>query len=188
MTTTAPAPTSALVPTGTWAVDPTHSTAGFGVKHMGIANVRGEFTDFEGTLEIGDDISAAQVRGSVKVTSVDTGDEGRDGHLRSPDFFDVEAHPEMTFASTSIEAAGADSFRITGDLMLHGITNELVLNAEVAGTDADPWGNERVGIEITGQLSREDYGMKFNKALGSGNMLVGDKVKLALDVSAVRQA
>ena len=185
MTTTAPAPT--LVPTGTWAVDPAHSTAGFGVKHMGIATVRGEFADFEGTLAIGDDLSAAKVRGAVRVASVDTGDEGRDGHLRSPDFFDAENYPEMTFASTSIEAVGEDSFRITGDLTLHGVTNELVLNAEVAGTDADPWGNERIGLEITGQLSREEYGMRFNQALGSGNMLVGDKVKLALDVSAIRQ-
>jgi len=186
LTTATPGP--ALVPTGTWAADPAHSTAGFAVKHMGIATVRGEFTDFDGALEIGDDISAAKIHGSVRVASVDTGEESRDGHLRSPDFFDVDAYPELTFASTGIEAVGDDSFRITGDLTLHGVTNEIVLNAEVAGTDVDPWGNDRVGLEITGQLSRESYGMKFNQALGSGNMLVGDKVKLALDVSAIRQA
>lgn len=186
MSTATPAAT--LVPTGTWAVDPTHSKFGFAVKHMGIATVRGEFKEFEGVLEIGDDIAAATVSGKVNVASVDTSDEKRDGHLRSPDFFDTEAHPEMTFASTSIEAVDDETFRITGDLTLHGVTKSIVLEAEVQGTDEDPWGNERVGLEITGQLSRGDYGMEFNQALGSGNMLVADKVKLALDVSAVRQA
>ncbi len=186
MTTVTPVPT--VVPTGTWAIDPKHSTAGFAVKHMGIATVRGEFTDFEGTLEVGDDISKAEVHGTVKVASVDTNEESRDGHLRSPDFFDADTYPEMTFASTSIEAIDDETFAITGDLTLHGVTEEIVLHAEVAGTDVDPFGNERVGIEISGQLSRADYGMKFNQALGSGNMLVGDKVKLALDVSAIKQA
>jgi polyisoprenoid-binding protein YceI len=186
MATVTSAPT--LVPTGTWAVDTAHSKAGFAVKHMGIATVRGEFTDFEGAIEIGDDISAAEVHGSVKVASVDTSEEGRDGHLRSPDFFDAEAYPEMTFASTHIAAVDGETFAITGDLTLHGVTKEIVLHAEVQGADVDPWGNDRVGLEITGQLSRGDYGMKFNQALGSGNMLVGDKVKLALDVSAIKQA
>ena len=178
---------STLVTTGTWAVDTAHSKAGFAVKHMGIATVRGEFTDFESALEIGDDISTAEVPGKVKVASVDTSEEGRDGHLRSPDFFDADAYPEMTFASTHIEAVDDETFAITGDLTLHGVTKEIVLHAEVQGTDVDPWGNDRVGLEITGELSRGDYGMKFNQALGSGNMLVGDKVKLALDVSAIKQ-
>jgi len=94
----------------------------------------------------------------------------------------------MTFASTRIEAVDDETFDITGDLTLHGVTQEIVLHAEVQGTDVDPWGNDRVGLEVTGQLSRGDYGMRFNQALGSGNMVVSDKVKLALDVSAVRQA
>ncbi len=179
--------TTAL-PTGTWNVDPAHSKVGFAVKHMGIATVRGEFKDFEGTLEIGEDLSTAKAYGTVKVQSVDTNEPQRDEHLRSPDFFDADRYPELTFEATEIEALGDDEYRITGNLTMHGVTGEVVLHAEVQGTDVDPWGNQRVGLEVTGQLSRGDYGMKFNQALGSGNVLVADKVKLALDISAVKQA
>lgn len=180
--------TSTLVPTGTWSVDPAHSKVGFAVKHMGIATVRGEFKEFEGTLEVGEDLSAAKAHGTVTIASVDTNEPQRDGHLRSPDFFDADTHSTLTFESTRIEPVDDETFRIVGDLTLRGVTKEIVLEAEVQGTDVDPWGNDRVGLEITGQLSRGDYGMKFNQALGSGNVLVGDKVKLALDVSAVKQS
>lgn len=177
-----------VIPTGTWGVDPAHSKVGFAVKHMGIATVRGEFGEFAGTLEVGEDLSSAKAYGTVKVQSVDTNEPQRDDHLRSADFFDAEQYPELTFESTRIEALDDEEFRITGNLTVHGVTNEVVLHADVLGTDVDPWGNERVGLEITGQLSRGDYGMKFNQALGSGNMLVADKVNLSLDVSAVKQA
>ena len=180
--------TQTLIPTGTWNVDPAHSKIGFAVKHMGIATVRGEFTEFAGSLEVGDDLSSAKATGTVKVESVDTNEGQRDAHLRSPDFFDAAQYPELTFESTKIEALDDEEFRITGQLTIHGVTNEVVLHADVQGTDVDPWGNTRVGLEITGQLSRGDYDMKFNQALGSGNMLVADKVKLALDISAVKQA
>src|SRR5439155_8766342 len=165
-----------------------HSRVRFHVTHMHTATVRAEFTEFAGALEIGDDLSTAKAYGTVKVATVDTNEPQRDRHLRSPDFFEAERYPEMRFESTRIEAVDDESFRIIGDLTLRGVTNEIVLLAEVQGTDVDPWGNERVGLEITGQLSRGDYGMKFNQALGSGNVLVGDKVKLALDISAVKQA
>ena len=155
---------------------------------MGISTVRGEFTDFVGELEIGDDLSTAKVHGKIQVASVDTGEDQRDAHLRSPDFFDAETYPEMTFASTRIEQVDDEIFRITGDLTLHGVTKEIVLHADVLGTDVDPMGNDRVGLEITGQLSRGDYDMKFNQALGSGNLLVADKVTLALDIEAIRKA
>jgi polyisoprenoid-binding protein YceI len=177
--------TSTVVPTGTWTVDPAHSKVGFAVKHMGIATVRGVFSEFSGTLEVGDGIRAS---GVVQTGSVDTNEQGRDEHLRSGDFFDAANHPELTFTSTAIEADGDDEFTITGDLTIHGVTRQVQLKAEVQGLDVDPWGNERVGLEITGQISRGDFGMTFNHALGSGNMLVSDKVKLALDVSAVKQA
>jgi polyisoprenoid-binding protein YceI len=179
---------STLIPTGTWNVDPAHSKVAFGVKHMGIATVRGEFTEFEGALEVGEDVQSISVHGTVKAQSVDTNEPQRDEHLRSADFFDVAQFPELTFQSTGIERLDEDEFRITGQLSIHGVTNEIVLHAEVQGTDIDPWGNQRVGLEVTGQLSRGDYGMKFNQALGSGNMLVGDKIKLALDISAVKQS
>ncbi|HUO70049.1 MAG TPA: YceI family protein [Solirubrobacteraceae bacterium] len=180
--------TSTAIPSATWTIDPAHSKVGFAVKHMGIATVRGEFTDFEGTLEIGEDLSNARAYGTVKVESVDTNEPQRDAHLRSPDFFDADQYPELRFESTSIEALDEDSYRITGRLTIHGITNEIVLHAEAQGTDTDPWGNERLGLEVIGQLSRGDYGMTFNQALGSGNMLVADKVKLVLDISAVKQS
>ena len=173
-----------IVPAGTWNVDPAHSSVSFAVKHMGIATVRGAFRSFQGAIDATG--GSPVLTGTVDVASIDTGEEQRDAHLRSADFFDVEQHPEISFDSTRIEPIDDDSFRITGNLTLHGITREIELQGEVQGTDTDPWGNERVGLEITGQLSRGEYGMKFNQALGSGNMLVGDKVKLALDISAVK--
>jgi polyisoprenoid-binding protein YceI len=173
------------VPTGTWSVDPAHSKVGFALKHMGIATVRGVFRDFSGTLEIGDGVKAS---GIVQASSVDTNEPQRDEHLRSADFFGTDANPEITFTSTGIEHVDDETFTVTGDLTMNGVTRELTLTAEVQGVDTDPWGNERVGLEITGQLSRGDFGMTFNQALGSGNLLVADKVKLALDISAVKQA
>ena len=184
---TATASTTTLIPTGTWQADPKHSKVGFAVKHLGISTVRGEFTEFEGSLEVGDSLSSATARGTVKAASVDTNESARDEHLRSADFFDVERFPELTFESTRIELLDEDTFRIVGNLTMHGVTREIELTAEVQGSELDPWGNQRVGLEITGQLSRGDFEMKFNQALGSGNLVVGDKVKLALDVSAVKQ-
>jgi polyisoprenoid-binding protein YceI len=178
--------TTTSVPTGVWTVDPAHSRVEFQVKHMGIATVRGNFGSFEGRLEIGD--GYARASGTIETASIDTNEPQRDGHLRSPDFFDAETNPQITFVSTAITPLDDEELRITGDLTMHGITREITLHADVQGTDIDPWGNERVGLEVTGQLNRSDWDMKFNQALGSGNMLVSDKVKLALDISAIKQA
>ena len=180
--------TPTIVPAGTWVVDQAHSKVGFAVKHMGITTVRGEFTEFQGTLEIAGDLCSASAYGTVKAASVDTNEPRRDAHLRSPDFFDTETYPELAFESTAIEIIDDETFRITGNLTLHGVTNEIVLTAAVNGTDIDPNGNEKVGLKITGELSRGDYGMKFNQPLGSGNLLVADKVNLLLDISATKQA
>ena len=184
-TQAAPAP---VFPVGTWVVDPSHSRIGFAVRHLGIATIRGEFTEFEGTLEIARDFAHSRVRGTVKTASVDTNEAKRDGHLRSGDFFDVENYPELTFESRRIEATGDDTFSVVGDLTLHGVTNEIQLTAELMGTEVDPYGNERLGLEAAGELSRGAYGMKFNQVLGSGNVAVSDKVRLVLDISAAKQA
>jgi polyisoprenoid-binding protein YceI len=130
-------------------VDPAHSKVGFAVKHMGIATLRGEFNEFEGTLEIGEDLSGAKIYGTVTAQSVDTNEPQRDEHLRSPDFFDVAQYPELRFESTEIEELDEEEFRITGKLTIHGVTNDIVLHAELQGTDIDPWDNERVGLEVT---------------------------------------
>jgi polyisoprenoid-binding protein YceI len=180
--------TTTAVPTGTYTVDPTHSSVEFAVKHLGIATVRGTFASFEGTLELGEDLSQATAAGVVEVATLDTKEPTRDGHLRSADFFEAERYPQIAFRSTGIHATDEDEFEIAGDLTMHGVTRPITLKAEVQGTETDPWGNERVGLEVTGSLSRGDYGMTFNQALGSGNVLVSDKVKLRLDISAVKQA
>src|SRR5215212_3019141 len=175
--------TKTLVPTGTWSVDPAHSTVGFSVKHLGIATVRGNFEQFEGKLEIGEDLSTARASGTVQGASINTNDAGRDEHLRSADFFGVEANPELRFESTEIRPLDDDTFEVEGNLSMNGVTNPVTLTAVVQGTETDPWGNERVGLEVIGQLNRRDWDMTFNQALGSGNLLVGEKVKLELDVS-----
>ena len=177
-----------LVPTGTWAVDPSHSTVGFSVKHLGIATVRGRFERFEGTFEVGDELTSARAFGTVEAGSVNTNDAGRDEHLRSADFFGVDANPELRFESKAIRPLDEDTFEVEGELTMNGVTNPVSLTAVVEGTEIDPWGNERVGIEITGRINRGDWNMTFNQALGSGNLLVGEKVTLTLDISAVKQA
>jgi polyisoprenoid-binding protein YceI len=179
--------TTTLVPAGTWSVDPTHSTVGFSVKHLGIATVRGKFEDFEGTLEIGQGDQSARAYGTVQGVSINTGDAGRDEHLRSADFFGVEQNPELRFESSEIRQIDDETFEIGGELTMNGVTKPITLTAEVQGTETDPWGNERVALEVTGQLNRGDWNMTFNQALGSGNLLVGEKVKLELDIAAVKR-
>jgi polyisoprenoid-binding protein YceI len=178
---------TSLIPQGTWSVDAAHSTVGFAVKHMGIANVRGRFTEFEGTLEVGGDLASSSAKGAVKVASITTEEPQRDEHLRSPDFFNVEEFPEIRFESTHVEAIDDESTSVVGNLTMHGVTKEVKLKAVVQGTDVDPSGHERAGVEVIGVLKRSDFDMKFNQALGSGNVLVGDKVNMSLDISAVRQ-
>jgi polyisoprenoid-binding protein YceI len=185
---TTEATTTTPIPTGTWVVDPAHSQVGFSVKHMGISNVRGSFGEFEGKLDVGSDLASSKITGTVKAATVSTDWPQRDDHLRSPDFFDVENHPEIAFESTRIEEVDSETLRITGNLTMHGVTKEISLDAVVDGTETDPMGNERAGLEVAGQISRGDFGMKFNQALGSGNVAVSDKVKIALDISAIKQS
>jgi polyisoprenoid-binding protein YceI len=181
-----PQATQTPLPTGTWNVDPVHSSVEFHVKHLGIATVKGVFKEFEGTLDVGPDGTSA--RGTVKVASIDTREPQRDAHLRSPDFFEVDQYPEISFQSTAIRPVDEDSFEIEGDLTIHGVTRSLTLEAEVEGTETDPQGNPRVGLSASAQINRSDYEMKFNMALGSGNVVVSDKVKILLEISAVKAA
>jgi polyisoprenoid-binding protein YceI len=171
------------LPTGTWRVDPAHSRIGFAAKHLGIATVRGDFREFDGTLNVDE----GRAYGTVKAASLDTNDDRRDEHLRSPDFFDVAVHPELRFESTEFRPLGEDTFEIEGKLTIRGVTNPIVLGAEFQGSETDPWGNERIALEVMGELNRSDWGMTFNQVLGSGNMLVSDRVKLQLDIAAVKR-
>jgi polyisoprenoid-binding protein YceI len=180
-----PEVTETGIPNGTWNVDPAHSKVGFAVKHMGVATVRGEFTEFEGSLVIGDDLASSTATGSVKTASVDTNQDARDEHLRSADFFESETYPEISFASTAIEKIDDETVKIVGDLTMHGVTHPVELEAELGGIETGPEGETRTGLEVTGTLSRKDWDMKFNAALGSGNAVVSDKVKLTLDIAAV---
>ncbi|MBX5470447.1 MAG: YceI family protein [Thermoleophilaceae bacterium] len=170
---------------GKWNVDPSHSSVEFQVKHMGLATVKGFFGEFEGGLEVAEDGSVT-AGGRVKAASINTRNDQRDEHLRSADFFDVENHPEISFRSTKVEQLDEETYRITGDLTMRGTTKEIVLEATVTGTDQDPWGNTRVGLEASGQLDRTEWGLTWNQALESGGVLVGKRVKILLDISAVK--
>jgi polyisoprenoid-binding protein YceI len=178
--------TQTALPTGTWQVDPVHSSVEFHVKHLGIATVKGHFNEFEGTLEVTPE--GVNAHGSVKTASVDTRQAQRDDHLRSPDFFDAPTYPEITFQSSSITPKDEDTFAIEGELTIHGVTRPISLDATLEGTETDGQGNPRVGLSATAQINRSDFDIKFNAALGSGNAMVADKVKILLDISAVGAA
>jgi polyisoprenoid-binding protein YceI len=178
--------TSTALAQGTWNVDPSHSSVEFQVKHMGIATVKGFFADFEGTLEVAED-GTIDARGKVNASSINTRAAQRDEHLRSEDFFHVEEHPEIRFHSKSVEQIDEDSYRIVGDLTIRGVTREAEFEAEAdAAEGLDPWGNTRVGLEVKGQIDREQFGLTWNQALETGGVLVGKKVKILLNLSAVK--
>jgi len=170
---------------GTWNVDPSHSSVEFQVKHMGIATVKGFFSEFAGSLEVAEDGSLS-ARGTVDTASINTRNAQRDEHLRSPDFFDVENNPQIAFESSAIEQLDEETYRITGRLTIRGETREIVLDAVTQGVEIDPWGNTRVGLEAVAQIDRHEYGLTWNQALESGGVLVGRKVKVLLDISAVK--
>jgi polyisoprenoid-binding protein YceI len=174
------------IPTGTYNVDPAHSSVGFEVRHMGIATVRGAFKKFEGTV---DATGAAPVlQGSVEVATVDTNDPQRDGHLASAEFFDSENHPTITFHSNTGEALDAGQIRLDGEITIKGITKPIELTGVVAEGGTDPWGNERIGLELSGVIDRREFDLKWNQTLPNGNLLVSNEVKLLLSVSAVKAA
>ncbi len=174
------------IPAGSYDVDPSHSSVGFAVRHMGIATVRGAFRTFQGTLDASGD--APTLQGVVEIASVDTGDEQRDAHLTSPEFFDVERHPQISFHSTATEATDDGQIRLSGEITIKGITEAIELTGTVAENGADPWGNDRVGFEVEGVIDRRDFELNWNQILPNGNLLVSNEVKLIVSVAAVKAA
>jgi polyisoprenoid-binding protein YceI len=173
----------------TWQLDSSHSHIGFAVKHLMVATVRGEFGSYTGTLQLDtDDLTKSHVTAEIDASSISTRDEKRDEHLRSADFFDVANHPKITFKSTRIESAGGQNFKLIGDLTIRGTTKEVTLDAEYSGIAKDPWGNTKSGFEITGAINRSDFGLTFNAALETGGVLVGEKVKLQIEVEVLQVA
>jgi polyisoprenoid-binding protein YceI len=177
---------SALTP-GTWNVDPAHSTVGFVARHLMITKVRGRFTDFSGVLEIAPDRLQSRVEASVNLASISTGDESRDAHLRSADFFDVDGggSPTMTFASTGIKEDDGD-YVLFGDLTINGVSRQVEFALEFEGVNTDPWGNTKAAFSAETEINRKDFGLEWNVALETGGVLVSDKVKVQLDIQAVQ--
>jgi polyisoprenoid-binding protein YceI len=171
---------------GTWNIDPTHSEVGFVVRHLMVSKVRGNFTSFDGSITIGEDPLLSRVEATIDAASIDTREPQRDAHLRSTDFFDVETHPKITFTSTSVRPDGRD-FVVTGDLTIHGVTRSVDLELEYNGVHADPWGGQRTGFSAATEISRGDFGIDFNIPLDGGGVVVGDKIKITLEVEAVLQ-
>ena len=171
---------------GTWNIDPTHSEVGFVVRHLMVSKVRGNFTSFEGSITIGEDPLQSSVEASIDAASIDTREPQRDNHLRSTDFFDVETHPKITFRSTSVRPDGGD-FVVTGDLTIHGVTRSVDLELEHNGVHPDPWGGQRAGFSAATEISRSDFAIDFNVPLDGGGVVIGDKIKITLEVEAVLQ-
>jgi polyisoprenoid-binding protein YceI len=173
--------------TGNYTIDPTHSRIGFMARHAMVTKVRGSFNEFAGSgyFDV-ENPSASRVELTIQAASIDTRNADRDAHLRSNDFFDMENHPEIRFVSTAVEQVGAESYTVTGDLTIKGVTKPVAVDFEFTGTAVDPYGNQRVGFEGTTTVNRKDWGVNWNAALEAGGVLVGEKVVLEFDVSAIR--
>jgi polyisoprenoid-binding protein YceI len=171
-----------------WNLDPAHTAAEFKVKHMMISNVKGKFSGVSGALQLdAGDITRSSVEASIPVDTVNTGDAQRDGHLKSPEFFDAEKFPVMTFKSTSIKRTGEGELAVTGDLTLRGVTKSVTFAVEGPTAPAkDPWGNLRMGLSANAKINRKDFGLTWNSALETGGVLVGDEVAITLDAEFIK--
>jgi polyisoprenoid-binding protein YceI len=171
-----------------WEIDSSHSSLQFAVRHLVIAKVRGAFARWSGTIQVpGGDFSKATVEVTIDASSIDTGVADRDGHLKSPDFFDVAQHPELRFVGTRVQARSGDEIDVIGDLTIRGITREVVLRVEQRGQANDPWGNVRAAFSAKTTIDRKDFGLTWNQALETGGVLVGDKVEIEAEIQAVKQ-
>jgi len=171
-----------------WEIDPSHSEATFSVKHMMFSTVRGHFNVLSGHLHIDEEHPEnSWVDAQVDASSVDTRDEKRDGHLRSPDFFDAEHYPTLTFKSTKVEKLGGDEYRVLGDLTMHGVTKPVVFNAKYNGLGKNPWGLQVAGLSAKTKVNRKDWGLNWNAALESGGVLVSEDVNIEIDLEALQK-
>jgi len=172
---------------GSWTIDPLHSEVGFSVRHMMVSKVRGKFTKFSGELVTAEDPLASSVSADIDLSSIDTAAEQRDAHLRSPDFFDTDNHPVMTYRSTGIRPNG-DGYVVDGELTLKGVTRQVPLHLELNGFGPDAYGGTRAGFTATAEINRQDFGVNWNAALETGGVVVSDKVNIHLEIEAVLQA
>jgi polyisoprenoid-binding protein YceI len=173
----------------TWTIDPAHTNVQFSVRHMMLSNVSGEFGKVSGTIQ-GDQTAPATavIEATIDATSINTREPKRDEHLKSPDFLDVAKFPTITFKSKKIEPAGAGSFKVTGDLTLHGVSKEVVLDvSDVTPPIKDPMGKTRAGAHATTKINRKDYGVNWSKVMDNGGVMVGDDVAITIDVEATQQ-
>ncbi|HEX8917750.1 MAG TPA: YceI family protein [Chloroflexota bacterium] len=172
-----------------WEFDPAHTLIEFSAKHMMVTTVRGRFVGFHGSIH-GDanDPENAQIDVEIDASTLDTRNEQRDGHLRSADFLDVENFPTLTYHSTHIEKVSDDRLRVTGDLTVKDVTKPVTLDATINGFGTTPWGQEVAGITLEGQINRKDFGLIWNVALETGGVLVGDTIKIAIEIEAIKQA
>jgi polyisoprenoid-binding protein YceI len=179
----------AFAATSTWQIDPQHTAAQFSVKHLAISTVRGGFSKVTGTVIFDDkDVSKSTVDVTIDVTTVDTREPNRDKDLKSDHFFDVEHYPTMTFKSKKVEQASPGKLKVTGDLTIHGVTKEVVL--DVDGPTApvkDPWGNQRVAVNATTKINRQDFGVKWNATMDNGGVVVSDDVSITIDAELVQK-
>jgi polyisoprenoid-binding protein YceI len=167
----------------TWTIDNSHTLAEFSVRHMMVSNVKGRFDQVSGSFEFDEaNPSASSIEVTISVASITTRDEKRDTHLKSPDFFDAETHPNITFKSTEVEKTGDNAFKVTGDLTIRGVTKPVVLDVEYNGQGKNPWGIATIGFNASTSINRKDYGLNWNVALEAGGMLVGETVKINLEV------
>ena len=168
-----------------WTIDPTHAVVEFSVKHMAISTVKGAFRSFTATGETDAEGVPKRLTMEIDANSISTHNEQRDGHLRSPDFFDVAKHPTLAFTSTQV-TANADDLTIVGDLTIRGITKPVTLTGELSRVVTDPWGNQRTSIAVRGKISRKDWGLTWNQALDTGGVLVGKDVLITIEAEAVK--
>ena len=172
----------------TWVIDPTHSEIAFKIKHLMISNVKGLFSEFSGqVITEGDDFSTSEISLLINPASISTGVSDRDGHLKSPDFFDVENFSEITFTAGKLAGKGDDEFTLNGNLSIKGVNQPVSMDVEFGGLMTDPWGNEKAGFTLNGKINRKDFGLSWNAALEAGGVLVGEEVRISCDVELMKQ-